>query len=87
MLVIMAYDVGKDRLAKMLKKCRSYLHWVQNSVFEGDLSEAGLSRLKHDIESIIDPRGDSVVLYTFRTARYSSREILGIEKGGPTTVL
>ena len=39
MFVIMVYDVGKKRVAKVLKKSRKYLHWVQNSVFEGEISQ------------------------------------------------
>ena len=35
MYVIAVYDVNQKRVAKMLKLCRRYLHWIQNSVFEG----------------------------------------------------
>ncbi|MEM3489884.1 MAG: CRISPR-associated endonuclease Cas2, partial [Nitrososphaerota archaeon] len=40
MYVILAYDIGEERVNKVLKICRKYLTWVQNSVFEGDLTEA-----------------------------------------------
>ncbi|HHV42883.1 MAG TPA: CRISPR-associated endonuclease Cas2, partial [Clostridiaceae bacterium] len=30
------------RVAKVLKTCRKYLHWVQNSVLEGDISDASI---------------------------------------------
>ena len=42
MYVIVVYDVGEKRVGKMLKLCRQYLCWIQNSVFEGALSEAKL---------------------------------------------
>ena len=34
MYVILVYDVDQKRTAKMLKLCRRYLSWIQNSVFE-----------------------------------------------------
>ena len=33
MYVILVYDVDQKRTAKMLKLCRRYLSWIQNSVF------------------------------------------------------
>ena len=35
MYVILVYDFGERRVGKMLKLCRRYLNWIQNSVFEG----------------------------------------------------
>ncbi|MCS7256766.1 MAG: CRISPR-associated endonuclease Cas2, partial [Thermomicrobium sp.] len=35
MYVIVAYDVGVERVARVLKICRKYLTWVQNSLLEG----------------------------------------------------
>lgn len=32
MYVIIVYDVGEKRVGKMLKLCRQYLCWIQNSV-------------------------------------------------------
>ncbi len=81
MFVILYYDVGEKRCAKMLKICRKYLQWVQNSVFEGEISIAGLEKLKYEIGEIIKPQeGDSVIIYTFRTKRYTDRIVLGIDK-------
>ena len=37
MYVIIVYDVGEKRVGKMLKLCRQYLCWIQNSVLEGSL--------------------------------------------------
>lgn len=34
MYVIIVYDVGEKRVGKMLKLCRQYLCWIQNSVLE-----------------------------------------------------
>ena len=55
MYVILVYDMGEKRVGKMLKLCRQYLNWVQNSVFEGDLSEAKLRELTTKIKSLMFP--------------------------------
>jgi CRISPR-associated protein Cas2 len=40
-----------------------------------------------EIERIIDVEYDSVIFYTFRTTKYSQREIMGVEKGGESQFL
>ena len=88
MFVILYYDVGEKRCGRMLKKCRKYLQWVQNSVFEGELSKASLEKLKYELEEILNEEDDdSVIIYTFRTMNYSKREVLGTDKKGETQFL
>ncbi|ACV64952.1 CRISPR-associated protein Cas2 [Desulfofarcimen acetoxidans DSM 771] len=86
MFVILVYDVGVKRVNKVLKKCRAYLHWVQNSVLEGDITESNYIKLKAELSKIINTKEDSVVIYTFRLPRYNSRETLGIKKGGEENI-
>lgn len=81
MFVVLVYDVGEKRVARALKTCRKYLNWVQNSVFEGEISEVNLKKMKAEMSKVLDLSEDSVILYTWRTQKYSSREILGVEKG------
>lgn len=87
MFVILVYDINQKRVAKVLKKCREYLYWVQNSVFEGEISESNFKKLKIELGKIIDEDVDSIIMYTFRTTRYSKREIMGQEKGGDENIL
>lgn len=87
MFVIMVYDVEVKRVGKVLKTGRKYLYWVQNSVLEGNINESNFKRLKMELNRIIDPDYDSVIFYTFRTTKYSEREIMGVEKGGETPFL
>jgi CRISPR-associated protein Cas2 len=82
MFVIMVYDVEVKRVGKVLKTARKHLYWVQNSVLEGNINESSYKKLKLELSRIIDPDYDSVIFYTFRTTKYSQREIMGIEKGG-----
>jgi CRISPR-associated protein Cas2 len=87
MFVILVYDINTKRVAKVLKKCREYLYWVQNSVFEGEITPAKLNILKEELKKIIVPEEDSVIIYTLRTTKYSSIDILGVRKGGEDNIL
>ena len=81
MFIILFYDVNVKRVGKMLKLCRQYLTWQQNSVFEGEISTAKLEELKIKIKNLIKKKDeDSVIIYEFRTMKYSKRVILGKDK-------
>lgn len=82
MFIILVYDVGQKRVSKVLKTARKYLYWVQNSVLEGELTEAQFEKFKHELTSIIRKEYDSLIFYTFRTTKYSERELIGVKKGG-----
>lgn len=79
MYYIVVYDVEEKRVNKICKLLRRYLHWVQNSVFEGELTEGKLSELKSKISQVIDPKVDSVIIYTLWD-RWKGREVLGLTK-------
>lgn len=87
MFVILVYDVEQSRTQKMLKKCREYLYWVQNSVFEGEITSADLEKLKMELEYIMDTDEDSVIIYNLRTTKYYSKEVIGLEKGGHELII
>lgn len=80
MYVIVVYDVGEKRVGKMLKLCRQYLCWVQNSVFEGELSEVKLKELKLKMEGLIEQSEDSVILFTNKIGYNMDKQILGKER-------
>ncbi|GHS94847.1 CRISPR-associated protein Cas2 [Synergistales bacterium] len=81
MFVLMFYDVGEKRVAKVLKTARRYLTWIQNSVLEGELSPAQFESLKVDVKKILKDDYDSVLLYAWRTERYMTKDIIGVERG------
>lgn len=87
MYIILVYDVNVKRVAKVLKVARKYLHWVQNSVCEGELTEAGYEKLKSDLKKVIREDEDSIIFYQLRTMKYTRRETIGIKKGGEEFVL
>ncbi|MDA0565209.1 CRISPR-associated endonuclease Cas2 [Streptomonospora sp. S1-112] len=63
MFVIVVYDTLAERNPRILKLCRRYLHWVQRSVFQGELSAAQHRSLTHSIKDLIDTSYDSVIIY------------------------
>lgn len=75
---IAVYDVSQKRTGRILKLFRRYLTWVQNSVFEGDLTVAQLKQLQTEAESLLQ-EGDGVVFYQFRDERYVERIALGVD--------
>ncbi|TWH47935.1 CRISPR-associated Cas2 family protein [Sporomusa sp. KB1] len=87
MFIILVYDVNEKRVNKVLKKCRQYLNWVQNSVLEGEISDANYKKLTMELERIINKEEDSVIIYNMRTTRYYKREILGMERSSISTII
>lgn len=81
MYVILMYDMGEKRVGKMLKLCRQYLNWIQNSVFEGEISEVKLKELISRAEFIMkDEEHDSLILFKSREQKWLEKEVIGHEK-------
>lgn len=80
MYIIAMYDVGQKRVAKMLKLCRRYLNWIQNSVFEGEITEVKLLELKHQAMLIMDEETDSLIIFKTRQEKWLDKEIVGHER-------
>lgn len=87
MYVIIVYDIKEERVNKVLKICRKYLNWVQNSVLEGEITEAKLVKLKSELRKIIKEEEDSLIIYKLRTTKYSERELIGVRKGGEDLII
>lgn len=79
MYVILVYDCGEKRVGKMLKLCRKYLHWIQNSVFEGEITEVKLQELKLKAGQLMDKQQDSLIIFRSRQVRWLEKEIIGQE--------
>ncbi|HOD26802.1 MAG: CRISPR-associated endonuclease Cas2 [Bacteroidales bacterium] len=80
MYVILVYDFGENRVAKMLKLCRKYLSWIQNSVFEGEISEVKLKELKYKATLIMNKEEDSLIIFKSRDENWLNKEIIGKER-------
>lgn len=80
MYVIAVYDIGEKRVGKMLKLFRQYLNWIQNSVFEGEISEVKLKQLKSRAKAIMENDSDSLIFFKSRQEKWLEKEVVGKEK-------
>lgn len=80
MYAILVYDVGEKRVGKMLKLCRKYLSWVQNSVFEGEITEVKLKEMQSLAAKFMNKEEDSIILFKSPTQVFMNKEIIGKEK-------
>ncbi|MCP4523334.1 MAG: CRISPR-associated endonuclease Cas2 [Candidatus Gracilibacteria bacterium] len=80
MYVVLVYDIREKRVGKMLKLCRQYLNWIQNSVFEGEISETKLKELKLKSKKIMKQEEDSLIIFSSRESKWLKKEVIGIEK-------
>ena len=79
MYVILVYDIGEKRVGKMLKLCRRYLNWIQNSVFEGEISEVKIEELKIKAGKLMNMESDSLIIFKTRQEKWLDKEIFGKE--------
>jgi CRISPR-associated protein Cas2 len=86
MYVILMYDVDQKRGGKMLKLCRRYLNWIQNSVLEGELTEVQLKELKQKANKLMQET-DSLIIFKSRDERWLDKEVIGEEKNPLDTIL
>jgi CRISPR-associated protein Cas2 len=80
MYVIAVYDVDQKRCGKMLKLCRKYLHHIQNSVFEGEITEGKLEEMRLKAKRIMKDDVDSLIIFKSRNEKWLDKEIYGTDK-------
>lgn len=81
MYVLIVYDIAVERVTKVHKLLKRYLNWRQNSVFEGELTEAQIEAVKQNLNNIINDETDSVLFYIARDEKWLRREELGNQRG------
>ncbi len=77
MYIILCYDVNVKRIAKVRKTCLKYLRYTQRSVYEGEMTQAKLKRLKSELKRIIDQENDEIVIYEMESVRFASKAKIG----------
>lgn len=87
MFVILVYDTAVERNPAVLRTCRQYLHWVQRSVFQGELSTAQHRSLTTALRQEVDLGHDSVRIYRVGSPHLVDVETLGATLGHPDSVL
>ena len=80
MYIVLVYDIGEKRVNKMLKLCRQYLNWIQNSVFEGAITEVRLKELQYRAKKIMNMDEDSIIIFKSRSEKWLEKEVVGKEK-------
>ncbi|RJS49030.1 MAG: CRISPR-associated endonuclease Cas2 [Methanobacterium sp.] len=80
MYLFVVYDVDVSRVNKVHKFLRTFLHWRQNSVFEGEVTLSQFRRITAGLEEIVDEDFDSVMIYKLPDKSSFELEIIGIEK-------
>lgn len=80
MYTILVYDINEKRVGKMLKLCRRYLNWIQNSVFEGEITELKLKELVYEAKQIMDESTDSLIIFSSRDEKWLKKQIIGKER-------
>ena len=87
MYIILVYDMDQKRCGKMLKLCRTYLNWIQNSVFEGEITEVKLKELLLKAKKIMNVNEDSLILFKSRDEKWLEKEVVGRERNVLDTFL
>ena len=86
MYVILVYDInlenkeGQKVIRKVFKICKKYLVHIQNSVFEGELLESQVIKLKSELNKCIRTDKDSVIFFKSRSQRWLEKEFWGKEE-------
>ncbi len=80
MYYLIVYDIEQKRVSKVHKFLKKYMYWIQNSVFEGELTPATLVEVKKGLKKIIEKKVDSIIIFKLGTEKYSGKEVIGLEK-------
>ncbi|WP_245601398.1 CRISPR-associated endonuclease Cas2 [Mesoaciditoga lauensis] len=78
--MIMVYDIEEKRVSKILKIGREYLNWIQNSVFEGEITASKFNKMKAKIKDKIIEEKDSVLFFKFKNNKVFKKEVMGKDK-------
>jgi len=85
--VIIVYDVGEERVNKVRIYLKQYLNWVQNSVLEGELTEAEYMKVMNGLRDVIDETLDNVICYKTKDRKYLAIDEIGTKKAEITTII
>lgn len=80
MYLILVYDIKQERVGKVCRTLRRRLTWVQNSVFEGEVTDAEFARIQADLAEVTDSAEDSILFYCIRNPKGWEKRVMGQEK-------
>jgi len=74
-------------VSKVCQFLRMFLTWVQNSVFEGELTESELMKIEKGLKDIINENEDSIRIYLLPDEKVIQKKVLGIQKNEPEFIV
>ena len=86
MYVILFYDIAdrslkeRDNSRRIRKAVEKHLSRVQYSVFEGEIRESDLKKLKAYLRKHAQKELDSRVIYESTRFNYTERVVIGVDK-------
>jgi len=85
MYIVLVYDIKKNesaqrRWSRIYKTCKKYLSHIQNSVFEGEVTNVQLKQLELELKPYIDTELDSVIIFKSRQEKWLEKEFWGSEE-------
>jgi CRISPR-associated protein Cas2 len=84
--VIIVYDTPSKNCSCLCKILKRFLNWHQNSVFEGEVTEAQL----FDIKKLLQERrakGSWIIVYELKEPKNVKRTVIGDAKGNRSNVI
>jgi CRISPR-associated protein Cas2 len=86
MYLILVYDIdmtiekqGARALRNVFKTCKKYLLHIQNSVFEGELDQAQIEKLKIELKKYLRRDKDSCIMFFSRNNHWMEKEFITLE--------
>lgn len=87
MYVIIVYDVGIDRINNIRKFLKRFLNWIQNSVFEGEITESQLIRIENYLNKNTEQDYDFIKIYMLSSNKYLKIDVIGTVKKENTNII
>jgi CRISPR-associated protein Cas2 len=87
MYVIVVYDIEVERIDAVRQILKQYLTWIQNSAFEGEITQGLLEELRLKIFAVIEKEKDSVIVYTINNPSWLNKQTWGKEKNNTGNIL
>jgi len=86
MYLIIVYDTEKNNCVKLHKLLKRFLNWNQNSVFEGNVTEAQYVEIRTLLEE--KRAAESfITFYAIDSAKLLKKEELGQSRGNTSNIL
>jgi len=81
MFVVVSYDIPHNRRrTRVMKTLKDFGRHVQYSVFECELRDEDLRRLRRRLKELVNPRQDNIRFYYISKDDAQKRQVWGVER-------